>query len=116
MKEEWKDIEGYEGLYQISNFGRVKSFHGEKERILTPRSNKGGHFYPRVALYKNGKAYSAKIHRLVGKAFILNTENRPQLNHRNGDRTDCSVGNLEWVTASENQKHAYKLKKLREER
>ena len=98
MQEIWKDIEGYEGAYQISNFGRIKN----KIKILSPQINNCG--YLRIIL-KN-KHYS--IHRLVALAFLPNPENKPQVNHIDGNKTNNYVTNLEWVTASENQKHNYK--------
>lgn len=98
MKEIWKGIEGYESIYQISNLGRIKS----KIKILSPHISNCG--YLRIIL-KN-KHYS--IHRLVAKAFIPNPNNKPQVNHIDGNKTNNCVNNLEWVTASENQIHNYK--------
>lgn len=106
MKEEWKDIEKYVGLYQISNLGRVKSFHGKKERILHPC----GKAYLGVTLCKkeNGKVVHSRreIHRLVATHFINNNENKPFTNHKNGNKHDNRVENLEWCTAKENTDHA----------
>lgn len=109
MKEIWKDIRGYEGLYQVSNFGRVKSFYGRtKEEIILSKSvdNKG---YCRVILYKNNKPQLKLIHRLVAIEFINNIDNKPQINHINGIKSDNKVSNLEWCTGSENMIHAYKI-------
>lgn len=112
MKEIWKDIEGYEGLYQISNFGRVKSLpkkNGnsyQEERILKPKNNQG---YMQVNLYKNKKCKSIVIHRMVAKAFIKNEYNKREVNHIDGNKANNRVDNLEWCTPSENQKHAYRI-------
>lgn len=115
-QEIWKDIKDYEGSYQISNLGRVKSlsktlwngvgYFESKERILVPGKDKDG--YLQVGLYKNKKRKSFKIHRLVGQHFILNEENKPEINHKDGDKQNNNVNNLEWVTSSENSTHAYK--------
>lgn len=110
MEEQWKDIEGFERLYQISNLGRIKSLHkicGQKrmsEQIKKIRTNRGG--YCEVLLYKNGICTCSRVHRLVANAFIPNIENKPEVNHINGIKTDNRAENLEWVTASENSRHA----------
>lgn len=105
MKEIFKDIEGYEGLYQISNFGRVKSLgngnsNNSKERILKPAKNNNG--YLCVELSKQGKRKMHLVHRLVAQAFIENHNNLPQVNHKNQIKTDNQVGNLEFCTAAYN--------------
>jgi len=118
MLEVWKDVVNYEGLYQVSNLGRVKSCGkyvkhskgGErllKEKIRSLASDKNG--YVVVDLYKNGKGKIYKVHRLVASSFINNEENKPQVNHINGVKNDNSEINLEWSTNSENQKHAFKI-------
>lgn len=108
MEEVWKDIKGYEGLYQVSNLGRVKSVthdvvdsigrHSVKEgRILSLRnSTKTG--YPTINLTKNGKFKSFNIHRLVAEAFIPNPNNLPCVNHKDESRDNNCVSNLEWCT------------------
>ena len=118
MKEIWKDIIGFEGLYQVSNLGRIKSVERyvlntrwnikmhKQEIILKPSKNKKG--YNLVAISKNNKLYSYQIHRLVAQAFIPNPDNKQQVNHKNGIKNDNRVDNLEWATPHENMKHAYK--------
>lgn len=110
MKEVWKDIKGYEGLYQVSNLGRIKSLPRKRtiktERILSPKFNKGG--YLEVALCKNSKYKMCRVHRLVASAFIQNPENKREVNHIDGNKLNNKADNLEWVTPSENIRHAFK--------
>ena len=101
MEELWKDIKGYEGLYQVSNFGRIKRV--TTGRILKGRKNKGDYLI--VELSKNNIASGKTIHRLVAQAFIPNPENKPQVNHIDEDKTNNMVSNLEWMTAKENNNH-----------
>lgn len=105
MLEKWKEIKGYDGLYQVSNLGKVKSIK-RQVKILKPRITKRK--YLSVALRKDGTTKQYYIHRLVAEAFISNNNKLPQVNHINGLKYDNNVQNLEWVSCSDNIKHAYK--------
>lgn len=101
MKEIYLPIKDYESLYEVSNLGNVKSLR--RNIILIPNKRHG---YVTVELPKKN---AQLIHRLVGKAFLLNPENKPYINHINGIKNDNRVSNLEWCTPKENTIHAYKL-------
>lgn len=104
MNESWKDIEGYEGLYQVSNCGRVKSLKFGKEKFLKLR--KYGRGYLSVDLCKDGKVKPFKVHGLVAIAFIPNTENKPQVNHKDENKENNCVWNLEWCTNQYNKEYS----------
>ena len=101
--EIWKDIEGYEGLYQVSNLGRVRSFHCGKTKILNPKPSKQG--YKMVALCKNGISSPISIHRLVALAFVPGYAPTLVVNHKDEDTTNNAADNLEWVTSSYNTQY-----------
>ena len=102
--EVWKDIAGYEGLYRVSNLGNVESLVTGKVLKKLPHSTG----YHAVVLYKNRKPKRCILHRLVAEAFIPNPENKPTVNHKNGDKHDNCITNLEWATHKENQQHAFR--------
>lgn len=120
--EIWKDIPGYEGYYQVSSIGRVKSLERKTESI-SPRHNRShliikenirvAHIkklgYYEIRLQVNKLRTNHSVHRLVAQAFIPNIENKEQVNHINGIKTDNRVENLEWATRSENVLHAFKI-------
>lgn len=112
----WCDIKGFEGKYQVSNLGEVKSLkrllktsNGKqwyvRERILKQNDSKG---YKKVVLQNKSIKKTIKVHRLVADGFIENPGNKPCVNHKDGDKTNNNITNLEWVTYSENTIHAWK--------
>lgn len=111
--EEWKDIKGYEGHYQISNKGRVKSLkhnHTKKGKILIPfKSNNN---YLSINLYKNNKLKTYLIHRLVAEAFLPNPDNLPVVNHKDENKLNNNVENLEWCTYYYNNKYGTRVEKV----
>lgn len=113
IKEEWKQIDGFE-YYYISNLGRVKStrrwsgtqFYERKKIISLHKHKTKGYIY--VSISRDGKNYNLRVHRLVAKAFIPNPNNKPQVNHIDGNKENNNINNLEWVTNQENQIHAWR--------
>lgn len=118
MKGEiWKDIEGYEGLYQVSNLGRVKSLNYKrtgKERIL--KAGKSGYGYLQVNLYKDGNREQPLVHRLVATAFLDNPDNLPEVNHKDEDKTNNCVENLEYCSRLYNMNYGTGSKRSAEKR
>ena len=110
MKEVWKDIEGYDGLYQISSIGNVRSlnYNHIEGRVKNLRLVYDKNKYLIVCLSNKNRHKNYKVHRLVAEAFMPNPENNPEVNHKDGNKQNNTVGNLEWVTSKENQIHAYK--------
>ena len=120
MQEEWKDIiiekngvlYDYVGLYQVSNFGRIKSFRGKDKsngKILKVKPGKSG--YVLVTLYKDYDKQVFKVHRLVATAFIPNPDNKPEVNHIDENKENNNVMNLEWVTTKENNSRGTKMQR-----
>jgi hypothetical protein len=106
--EVWKDIPGYEGKYQVSNLGNVKSLNYKqsgKEGMLTQVGTANGYCGVNLRDSRSHK-HLVNVHRLVGAAFVPNPQNKPQINHINGNKRDNRAENLEWCTASENQYHS----------
>lgn len=105
--EIWKDIEGYEGLYQVSNWGRVRSLWFGKEKMLQPVKHKNGYLF--VSL---GRKKTISIHRLVAEAFIPNPDNLPQVNHRDENKENNNVDNLEWCDSKYNNNYGTHNKRV----
>lgn len=110
--ETWKDIAGYEGLYQISSYGNVRGVdricngvrvRGQAKKVMAAQDG-----YMITNLIRGGKNKRCYVHRLVAEAFIDNSDNKPEVNHKDGNKSNNNVSNLEWVTSDENIEHAYK--------
>lgn len=115
-REIWKDIEGYEGLYQVSNMGRVRSLdridargHRWKGRMLSSKLRKDG--YREVILCRDGKRKYMFVHRLVAGAFLPNPDNFPQVNHKDENKANNAVSNLEWCSALYNINYGARTKR-----
>ncbi len=106
MEEIWKPVRGWEGLYEVSNLGGVRSLKFNKTTLLIPNNN--GHDYFSAHLRKVGINKMSYIHRLVAEAFIPNPENKPCVNHKDNNRSNNNLKNLEWVTIQENSDHRKK--------
>lgn len=105
QNEIWKDVPGYSGLYQVSNYGNIKSVarDGTKGGLLKPCKSLNGYLF--VRLSNNGKVKTTYIHRIVGKVFCKNDDEQLQINHIDGNKTNNMFSNLEWVTPKENTQH-----------
>ena len=115
ISEIWKDVKDYEGLYQISNLGNIRKMrfinnitNKEKQFNIKPQINNSGYY--RVMLFKNGNYKNKLLHRIVAETFINNPDKKNQVNHKDGNKLNNCVQNLEWCSQSENMKHAYKNK------
>ena len=102
LKVEWKLIEGFDGIYSVSNYGDVKN--NRTGKLMKPRKNEKGYLH--IGLTTNGKQKNMRVHRLVAQAFIPNPENKPQVNHIDFDKENNCVNNLEWVTNKENTQYS----------
>ena len=108
MQEMWESVNGYEGLYEVSNLGRVRSLKRATTRgIVLKQTMKHG--YMNVCLSKDNKPSTKRVHRLVAEAFIANPMNKPVVNHIDGDKANNAASNLEWATNSENELHSYRV-------
>ena len=116
--EVWRDVRGYEGVYRVSNLGRVKRIgqytnqtgtSWDSEKILRPAHNNNGYCF--VQLSRNNVVSRKYVHRLVAEAFIENPDKKPTVNHKNCDKSDNRVGNLEWATYRENNDYAIQMMK-----
>lgn len=121
MEEIWKDIEGYEEMYQVSNLGRVKGLERTiirkdgkpltiEEQILKPSLDSRGYYF--VSLTKNKQPKNYRIHRLIAEAFIPNPDNKPEIDHINTVPTDNRIENLRWVTHKENMNNQTTISKM----
>lgn len=103
----WKDIPGYEGLYKASTDGRIKSMGGHAPRVLSPALKQRGYYH--LILCRSGQHGTHSVHRLIALTFLGTCPVGFDVNHKDGVKTNCSVNNLEYVSRSENHKHAYRL-------
>lgn len=112
IQEIWKDIDGYEGLYQVSTYGNVKRMPGKTSngRILKPFADKNG--YLCIGVSKNGVRKTFKIHRLVAMIYLPNPENLPEVNHKDENKTNNCVSNLEWCDHAYNSQYGTRGEKI----
>lgn len=112
MEEIWCPVKNYEGLYEVSDQGRVKSIGYGNERILKSARDDGGYLF--VTLYKNREHKMCKVHRLVAKTFIPNPDNLPQVNHKDENKENNSVQNLEWCDQKYNNNFGTRIQRIAE--
>lgn len=118
--ENWKEVEGYEGLYEVSNLGRVRSLvdnHGsvrKEPKVLKGEKKRDGYLF--VILYKDGKRKTFSVHRLVANAFIPNPQNLREVNHKDEDKTNNRVQNLEWCSHEYNNNYGTRNQRVAEKR
>ena len=105
-REVWKPISGFEGLYEVSNMGRVRSL---RRNIVISARKREKDGYVTCNLSKEGSVKCKLVHRLVAETFIPNKESKPEVNHIDGNKQNNSIKNLQWVTASENQRHSIEI-------
>ena len=120
MEEIWEDIKNYEGLYQASNLGRIRSRYkynsrsnnnanlSDKYKMIKPIQISRTNNYLKVSLVKNKKAKQIRVHKIIAETFIDNPYNKLEINHKDGNKHNNKVDNLEWCTTKENIRHAYK--------
>ena len=118
IEEIWRPIEGYEGLYEVSSYGRVRSLDRydnrncfRKGKVLSPIKDKDG--YIQVSLYYNRKMYKKYVHRIVAEAFLPNPDNLPEVNHKDEDKTNNNVTNLEWCDRKYNLSYGSRQERYR---
>ena len=107
MVEIWENIPEFDGKYQVSNFGNIKSFYKDPQGYIIKQRVQQG--YKIVHLHKNKKSFYFRVHRLVAEVFIPNPEKKPQVNHKNGNKLDNIVSNLEWCSCKENILHKFNI-------
>ena len=105
MEEVWKPIDGTDGKYEVSNFGRVRT-NGKRPGLLTLTKQPSGYRYAMIEL-SNGKKRNCRVHRLVAQHFLPNPDNMKEVNHKDGNKDNNHVSNLEWCTRSHNVKHSF---------
>lgn len=106
--ENWQSVNNYEGIYEISSYGRLRSLKFNRLRYFNLKADGWG--YVIVVLHKKGKREAVRFHRLVASHFIANPDNKKEVNHKDGNKLNNRVDNLEWVTPEENMKHAFSTK------